>query len=243
MILLLIEKYVFTKRFFFSDKDSVIIKLELIGVVMKILFSTVIFFPLLGLLIPFNLISLSNWDIHPALNFLGCFLLLDFFHYLSHRLHHSIPLLWRFHRLHHSDKDVDVMTTWLHHPFELISIYLINTFLYVVFDIPIEFIYIYSIIFILHSGFTHIKIYVPENIDNWLRFMIITPNAHRLHHSIDMKEGNSNFGLILLVWDIIFKTYLKNDSKHITFGVKPEVTPQTNNLWNFIINPFKKEST
>jgi sterol desaturase/sphingolipid hydroxylase (fatty acid hydroxylase superfamily) len=236
---LFVEKYVYTRRFYLSDKDSTIIKLEILSIALRLFLSFVIFFPLLGLLVPFNVFSFSNLDIHPAINFFLCFLLIDFFHYLTHRIHHSIPFLWRFHRLHHSDKDVDVMTSWLHHPFEAISIYLIITFLFVVFDIPLEFIYWYSIIFILHVAFTHTKMYVPDHIDSWLRYLIVTPNAHRLHHSTDMKEGNSNFGQIFLFWDVLFKTHMKTSSNKIHFGIRSNETPQKSSLKYFLINPFK----
>jgi sterol desaturase/sphingolipid hydroxylase (fatty acid hydroxylase superfamily) len=131
------------------------------------------------------------------------------------------------------------MTSWLHHPFEAISIYLIITFLFVVFDIPLEFIYWYSIIFILHVAFTHTKMYVPDHIDSWLRYLIVTPNAHRLHHSTDMKEGNSNFGQIFLFWDVLFKTHMKTSSNKIHFGIRSNETPQKSSLKYFLINPFK----
>lgn len=239
---LLVEKYAFTRRFFLSARDTAIIKLEVISVALRLFLSLVVFFPLLGLLIPFNVWSFSNWEIHPILNFIICFLLVDFLHYLAHRIHHSIPLLWSFHRLHHSDKDVDVMTSWLHHPFEVISTYLLITFLYVVFDIPLEVIYAYSLVFILHVAFTHTKIVIPNNVDRWLRFLIVTPNAHRLHHSTDMREGNSNFGQLFLIWDIVFKTHINKSSLNISFGVQKEVSPRQLNLSEFLINPFERSS-
>lgn len=238
-IWLFIEKYAVSKRFFISSKDSAIIKLEIVGIAIRLFLSFVVFFPLLGLLIPFNVMSFSNWDVHPAINFIVCFLLIDFIHYTAHRIHHSIPLLWRFHRLHHSDKDVDVLTSWLHHPFEIISTYLLITFAYVVFDIPLDFIYIYAIIFTLHVAFTHTKLSVPEKIDKWLRYFIVTPNAHRLHHSTDMKEGNSNFGQVFLIWDILFKTHIKSSSHKIRFGIKSSETPKESSLKYFLINPLK----
>ena len=236
---LFIEKYVLTRQFYLSQKDSAIFKLEILSVGVRLFFSLVVFFPLLGLLVPFNIFSFSSWDVHPVVNFFICFLLIDFFHYVLHRLHHSIPLLWRFHRLHHSDKDVDVMTSWLHHPFEAISIYFLITFMYVMFDIPLEFIYTYSIIFILHVAFTHTKMYVPDHIDRWLRYFIVTPNAHRLHHSIDIKEGNSNFGQIFLFWDVLFNTHLKSNSYLINCGIECSQSPSNYCLKDFLYNPFK----
>lgn len=236
---LFVEKYVFTRQFYLSGKDSAIIKLEILSVGIRLFLSLVVFFPLLGLLIPFNVFSFSNLDIHPVVYFFLGFLLIDFFQYITHRMHHSIPFLWRFHRLHHSDKDVDVMTSWLHHPFETVSIYLIITFLYVVFDIPLVFIYWYSIIFILHVAFTHTKIYVPDHIDNWLRFFIVTPNAHRLHHSADMKEGNSNFGQVFLFWDVLFKTHMNGNSQSIQYGIESSQSPDNICLKDYLINPFK----
>jgi sterol desaturase/sphingolipid hydroxylase (fatty acid hydroxylase superfamily) len=236
---LFIEKYVFTRQFYLSEKDFAIFKLEILSVGIRLFLGFIVFFPLLGLLVPFNIFSFSSWDAHPVVNFFICFLLIDFFHYLLHRLHHSIPLLWRFHRLHHSDKNVDVMTSWLHHPFEAISTYFLITFIYVLFDIPLEFIYAYSIIFILHVAFTHTKMYVPDHIDSWLRYFIVTPNAHRLHHSTDMKEGNSNFGQIFLFWDVLFKTHMKDNSFSIDCGIEYSQSPDNCCLKDFLYNPFK----
>lgn len=239
---LVIEKYIFTKQFFISNKDSSIIKLEILGIALRLLLSFILFFPLLSFFVQFNIWSFSDWDIHPILNFFICFMLIDFFHYLVHRVHHSSPILWKFHRLHHSDKDVDVMTSWLHHPLEVLSTYLMITFLYVVFDIPLDVIYAYSIIFILHVAFTHTKITVPHHIDKWLRYLVVTPNVHRLHHSKDMKEGNSNFGQIFLIWDIFFRTHINKSSKEMIFGIQPSESPQNQDLWSYLINPFNKEA-
>jgi sterol desaturase/sphingolipid hydroxylase (fatty acid hydroxylase superfamily) len=81
--------------------------------------------------------------------------------------------------------------------------------------------------------------YVPDHIDSWLRYLIVTPNAHRLHHGIDMKEGNSNFGQIFLFWDVLFKTHMNGSSHSIKCGIESSQSPDSICLKDYLINPFK----
>ena len=167
--------------------------------------------------------------------------MIDFTNYLIHRVSHKIPYLWKLHRLHHSDKKVDAVTTFLHHPFEIMVNSLLIIALYVVFDIPVVVIVWFSYFGAVHSAFTHTELLIPEKIDRYLKYFIITPNIHRIHHSQDMKEGNSNFGNVFPWWDILFKTYTSKTKKElmsISFGIADKESPKTNTLKNLLINPF-----
>ena len=160
---------------------------------------------------------------------------------MIHRVSHKIPYLWKLHRLHHSDQKVDAVTTFLHHPFEIIVNSLLIIALYVVFDIPVVVIVWFSYFGAVHSAFTHTELLIPEKIDRYLKYFIITPNMHRIHHSQDMKEGNSNFGNVFPWWDILFKTYTSKTKKElmsISFGIADKESPKTNTLKNLLINPF-----
>ncbi len=101
------ERHFAGEKMVFSQKDNAIIKLVFINIAIDVFLSLIVLFPILGIFVPFNLWSFSNWDVDPAINFFVCFLLIDFFYYAIHRLYHSIPFLWRFHRLHHSDRHVE----------------------------------------------------------------------------------------------------------------------------------------
>jgi sterol desaturase/sphingolipid hydroxylase (fatty acid hydroxylase superfamily) len=193
-------------------------------------------------IIPFRLLSLSAIEIPSVLKFILCFLLIDFFQYWLHRLHHTVPFLWRLHRLHHSDKQVDAMTTFLHHPLEIVSLFILLVSLYVIVDMPFTALLAYGLIQGLHSGFTHLNMLVPEKVNRYLRNLIITPNTHRLHHSLDIKEGNSNFGQIFIFWDYLFNTYQQKTNEkiqHLTMGIDTQQSPSSSRLWSLLINPLR----
>ena len=95
----------------------------------------------------------------------------------------------------------------------------------------------------MHSPFSHTKLKLNHRADNLLSYFIVTPNFHRIHHSIDMSEGNSSFGIVLPFWDRIFRTYeTKSEiylAKNIRFGISPNQRPNLLSLREFLINPFK----
>jgi sterol desaturase/sphingolipid hydroxylase (fatty acid hydroxylase superfamily) len=157
-------------------------------------------------------------------------------------LHHKIPTLWRFHRLHHVDKNVDALTTVLHHPLEMASSFLVNITCYVLFDMPVIIILAHAFVSALHSPFTHTKMLLPEKLDRFLTYFIITPNFHRLHHSLDVTEGNSNFGIIFPFWDRLFGTccYVSNRAvSEFKFGVSADKSPQSLSLKELLVNPLR----
>jgi sterol desaturase/sphingolipid hydroxylase (fatty acid hydroxylase superfamily) len=176
------------------------------------------------------------------LNICFSFLIIDFFLYLNHLLHHKIPVLWKLHRLHHSDKKVDSLTTWLHHPLEIVTTFVILLTLYVMFDLAVIVLVIYGIVFTIHTAFTHFNILVPEQIDKYLRKIIVTPNAHRVHHSLNTKEENSNYGQIFLFWDWLFGTYIyryNEELKQMNYGIDDTQTPKKTSFYDYLSNPLK----
>jgi sterol desaturase/sphingolipid hydroxylase (fatty acid hydroxylase superfamily) len=240
--LLIIERCFAKNNFYFDGRDKAIIQLELILLLLSLLSSTFLMLPFVNLVAPLQMLSLANLPIPRALSFILSFLLIDLIFYFNHRLHHSIPLLWKLHRLHHSDRKVDALTTFLHHPLESLSTFLISILLFVIFDLPVPVILIYFATAAVHGVISHSSILIPEHIDRYLRYFIITPNAHRLHHSIEMKEGNSNFGALFLFWDFLFGTYVykvENKVNQLTFGINLNQTPMSSSLNEFLINPVK----
>lgn len=134
-------------------------------------------------------------------------IILDAITYATHRLFHAVPLFWRAHKVHHSDPHMDASTGLLHHPFESILSLTLQLILIGLLGLPLIAVLLYALLHAVHNAFTHANLYVPEPLERWVRLLVITPDMHRIHHSVQMDEGNSNFGAILPWWDHVFGTY------------------------------------
>jgi sterol desaturase/sphingolipid hydroxylase (fatty acid hydroxylase superfamily) len=214
----------------------------LINFSINLVLATFVLIPFIYLISPLKLASIASLDTPRIYNFIFSFLLIDLAQYINHRVHHKIPFLWKLHRLHHSEKDVNALTSFLHNPLEILSGFFIVVTIFFIFDIPIPVIIAYTLISSVQSAFTHLNILIPEKIDKYLRFIIITPNVHRIHHSKDMKLGNSNFGQIFIFWDLIFRTFIDKSNKmihQIEFGIQKNESPENNSLFSLLSNPFK----
>lgn len=143
----------------------------------------------------------APWRITLAL------LTLDLLIYCQHRLFHAVPWLWRFHQVHHSDVEVDVSTALRLHPIEIILSLTLKLAAIVIVGAPAIAVLIFEIGLALASLFNHANIQIPQAIEKWLRYLIVTPDLHRVHHSIRVAEMNSNFGFNLPWWDRIFRSY------------------------------------
>lgn len=190
---------------------------------------------------PFEIFSFSNLLVPRYLSIAISFLFVDFTGYFTHWLFHKIAILWKLHKLHHSDRAVDTITTFFHHPLEGVTNFLLNTLIYVLFDVPVPVILLYGLVASIHAPITHFKILLPEKWNKIVSYLIVTPNFHRVHHSLDMKEGNSNFGIVFSHWDKLFGTYVSKTSaqmKALEFGINLKETPNANSLKEYLINPF-----
>jgi len=132
---------------------------------------------------------------------------LDGIIYLQHVLVHAVPLLWRIHRVHHADPDFDVTTGSRFHPLEIILSMLIKFASILVLGPPVVAIILFEIILNGMAMFNHSNISLPTSIDKLLRLLFVTPDMHRVHHSVEEDETNSNFGFNLSLWDRLFGTY------------------------------------
>lgn len=152
--------------------------------------------------------GLMNWmRFSPALSFLLTILILDFVIYYQHRLFHQIPLFWRFHRVHHTDLDFDVSTAIRFHPIEIIVSLMIKMAAIALIGGDPWGTVIFEIILNASSLFNHANIFIPIPLDEKLRWVLVTPDVHRIHHSIFPNETNSNFGFSVTWWDRLCKTY------------------------------------
>lgn len=185
----------------------------------------------------FNIINFPIW-----IEIILTVIILDFIIWGQHLLSHKIPFVWRFHRMHHTDRDLDVTTAVRFHPFEIIfSMFIKITSIYILGASAIAVI-IFEIMLNGMAMFNHANLRIPLRIENILRKFIVTPDLHRIHHSIYIDEHNKNFGFSLSIWDKIFKCYLdqpRDGHKDMKLGLKWQNDKPTKLGWSLWI-PFKK---
>ena len=143
----------------------------------------------------------------PWLEGLVAVVLLDFAIYLQHVLFHAVPLLWRFHRVHHSDRDFDVTTGVRFHPVEILLSLIYKMGLVAALGLPAIAVLVFEVILNATSLFNHANVLLPVGVDRVLRWFLVTPDMHRIHHSPLRVETDSNFGFNLPWWDRLFGTY------------------------------------
>ena len=151
---------------------------------------------------PLTALGLPGWLLAVV-----AFLLIDLLAYLAHALFHGAPWLWRLHRAHHTDAVVDASTGVRHHPVESLVGAALQLTIFAILGVPFLVVMAYGLISTLWQFVTHADVRLPEPIDRALRLVIVTPGMHRVHHSVRMDEGNSNFGMVLSIWDRLFGTY------------------------------------
>ncbi|HZP94472.1 MAG TPA: sterol desaturase family protein, partial [Burkholderiales bacterium] len=134
-------------------------------------------------------------------------LALDLAIYLQHLMFHAVPLLWRLHRMHHADLEFDVTTGARFHPIEIILSMLIKFAAILVLGPPVLAVLAFEILLNATSMFNHGNVRMPPTVDRVLRWLVVTPDMHRVHHSVQPRETNSNFGFYLPWWDRLFGTY------------------------------------
>ena len=158
-------------------------------------------------------VSEHNWGLlnffhlPPLISVAISIVVLDFVIYLQHVLMHAIPALWRLHRVHHADLDYDFTTGVRFHPLEIIVSMLIKFVAILILGPPVAAVVIFEIILNASSMFNHGNIKLPAALDRILRLLIVTPDMHRVHHSVEKDESNRNFGFNLSWWDHLFDTY------------------------------------
>ena len=150
---------------------------------------------------------LSYATTRPWLAILVSIMVMDCVVYLQHVVFHAVPTLWRLHRVHHADQDFDVTTGSRFHPIEILISLVIKASTILLLGVPALAVVIFEILLNGSAMFNHANISLPSWLDRPLRFLIVTPDMHRVHHSVDDDETNSNFGFNLTWWDRLFGTY------------------------------------
>ena len=150
---------------------------------------------------------LNSFDTPHWLAVIAGVIVLDLIIYLQHVMFHAVPVLWRLHMMHHADLDFDVTTGLRFHPIEIILSAGIKLAAVVVFGPPALAVLIFEVLLNATSMFNHGNIRLPLSIDRLLRLLVVTPDMHRVHHSVVIKETNSNFGFNFPWWDRLLCTY------------------------------------
>lgn len=182
-----------------------------------------------------NFLNLSN----TVKAFSGV-IVLDFISYFIHRFIHKSKFLWRFHRVHHSDIDMDSSTSFKFHPLEAVIIFPALLIEIGLMGISFPAIVLYNVIilpvfFILHSNLNY-----PKWVEKVFSPIFATPEFHRIHHSDEMKYTDSNYGDIFSIWDRLFGTFQKIDPRNLHYGLKEFTDTKTQSFWYMITTPFRK---
>ena len=172
-------------------------------------------------------------------------LVLDLAIYLQHLMFHAVPLLWRLHRVHHADLDFDVTTGARFHPLEIALSMFIKLAVILVLGPPALAVLVFEILLNATSMFNHGNVRLPVAIDQIARRLVVTPDMHRVHHSIAARETNSNFGFNLPWWDRLFGTYRAQPQaghEGMTIGIEQFRSPRDLWLDRTLLQPFHTET-
>ncbi|MFZ5619520.1 MAG: sterol desaturase family protein [Pseudomonadota bacterium] len=150
---------------------------------------------------------LNYFEVPHWLAVVAAVVVLDFFIWLQHVMVHAVPALWRLHRMHHADLDFDVTTGARFHPLEILLSMLIKFAVIAVLGPPVLAVIVFEVLLNATSMFNHSNVRIAAGVDRVLRLFVVTPDMHRVHHSVEDDETNSNFGFNLPWWDRLFGTY------------------------------------
>jgi sterol desaturase/sphingolipid hydroxylase (fatty acid hydroxylase superfamily) len=186
----------------------------------------------------FNLIDLGD-----GLEILLSVLILDLIIYGQHLMFHRVPILWRLHKVHHADRDFDVTTGLRFHPLEILLSMGIKVMAIILLGTPAIAVLIFETILNSTALFNHGNVHIPKSGDRWLRWLLVTPDMHRIHHSVIAQETNSNFGFSLSWWDYLFRTYRANAAagRNMQIGLAEyQNTLKVAKIQGMLILPFLK---
>ena len=182
-------------------------------------------------------------EVPALLSIIVAVLLLDFSIYIQHIIFHKVDFLWHLHRMHHADLEFDVTTAIRFHPIEIVLSLVIKMCMVILIGAPAIAVVIFEVLLNGTSIFNHANIRIPKPIDKFLRLFVVTPDMHRVHHSIIRKETDSNFGFNLPWWDYIFRTYrAQPELGHSEMVIGIESFREQRELWldRLLLQPFRK---
>jgi len=185
-----------------------------------------------------NYFQVPFWLAAPA-----AVIAMDFVIWLQHVMVHAIPVLWRLHRVHHADLDYDLTTGARFHPIEIILSMLVKLATIMVLGPPVVAVILFEVILNGMAMFNHANVRLPAGLDRALRWLVVTPDMHRVHHSVEDDETNSNFGFNLSCWDRLLGTYRdqpRGGHAGMTIGIRGYRSPgEVSWLPGILALPFK----
>jgi sterol desaturase/sphingolipid hydroxylase (fatty acid hydroxylase superfamily) len=182
-----------------------------------------------------NSISLPGW----AAILVGV-VLLDLVIYFQHVLFHAVPTLARLHAVHHADPDFDLTTGIRFHPLEMLLSALFKFAAVAALGAPVEAVLVFEVLLNATAMFNHANVALPAPIEPWVRRVLVTPDMHRIHHSVVEAERNSNYGFCLSVWDRLLGTYTVEPHGELDIGLADRREPATNSTLGGVLRmPFK----
>ena len=170
-------------------------------------------------------------------------ILLDMAVYAQHVASHKIPMLWRFHKVHHADRDIDVTTGARFHPIEILLSMAYKLLCVILIGPAAIAVFLFEVILNASAMFNHSNVRLPLGLDRHMRKLIVTPDMHRVHHSVIQRETDSNYGFFLSIWDRLFRTYIAQPSEGhdgMTIGLEDYQTEAPSTLLWSLLLPFKE---
>lgn len=186
----------------------------------------------------FNMIDRPLW-----VAVIASILMLDLAIYLQHIVFHAVPGLWRLHRMHHADLEFDATTGLRFHPVEIVLSMAVKLALVVVIGAPAVAVLAFEVILNAASIFNHSNIALPRTVDRVMRLFLVTPDMHRVHHSVEPRETNANFGFSVSWWDWMFGTYLAQPAQgHLGMQIGIEQFRRPRDLWldRMLVQPLRR---
>ena len=184
----------------------------------------------------------NHFETPYALAVLASVVAMDFIIYLQHVMFHAVPALWRLHRVHHADLDLDVTSGARFHPIEIILSMVIKFAAIAVLGTPALAVVIFEVLLNATAMFNHSNVRVQLTLDAVLRWFVVTPDMHRVHHSVEHDETNTNFGFNLPWWDRLLGTYRaqpRAGHEGMTIGIDTFRDPKRcDTLWGMLTLPF-----
>jgi sterol desaturase/sphingolipid hydroxylase (fatty acid hydroxylase superfamily) len=192
-----------------------------------------------------GLLNALTWPVWTEV--LLAVVVLDFAIWVQHVLFHAVPALWRLHRVHHADLDYDLTTGARFHPVEIILSMLIKFAVIAALGPPVVAVILFEVILNAMAMFNHANVGLPPRLDRALRWLVVTPDMHRVHHSIEDDETNSNFGFNLSWWDRLLGTYRaepRAGQQGMTIGIRDHRDPRrVDRLDGMLVLPFVGQVT
>lgn len=211
-------------------------------------------------LLPLSLITAAFWAEGRGIGMLNSFegilqpagivlltlLVRGFISFFTHFLNHKVKFLWRFHRVHHLDTGLDVSSTVRFHPLEMVFSVIIGVPIVLLFGLSPWVLILYELLDVTVNLFSHSNIRIPAWINRWLRYVIVTPDLHAVHHSSWQPETDSNFSAVFPVWDIVFGTFRTETREPIEtmqLGLQGMRGPEVNGFWWLLWSPFMNDGS